>query len=64
MDKTGTESERDRQTSEEVHEGRTVRKCIDEDTPDLSRNPHVGEDPGLLELTEDPRERRLKRHTM
>ena len=27
-------------------------------------NPRTGEDPGLLELTEDPRERRLKRHTM
>lgn len=64
MHKTDKENERDRQASEEVHEGRTVRKCIDEDTPDLSRNPHFGEDPGLLESTEDPRERRLKRHTM
>jgi hypothetical protein len=27
-------------------------------------NPRTGEDPGLLPPTEDPRERRLKRHTM
>ena len=27
-------------------------------------NPRTGEDPGLLELTEDPHERRLKRTTM
>jgi hypothetical protein len=27
-------------------------------------NPRTGEDPGLLPLTEDPRERRLKRNTM
>jgi hypothetical protein len=27
-------------------------------------NPRTGEDPGLLPLTEDPRERRLKRTTM
>jgi hypothetical protein len=54
--------ERDRET-DEVHE-RTIRECIDEDTVDRSRNPHAGEDPGLLELTEDPRERRMKRNTM
>ena len=27
-------------------------------------NPRTGEDPGLLPLTEDPLERRLKRNTM
>lgn len=56
--------EKDRQTDDEVHEEQTIRKCIDEDTVDRSRNPHVGEDPGLLEMTEDPRERRMKRNTM
>jgi hypothetical protein len=35
-----------------------------EDTSDRKSDPHFGEDPGLLETTEDPRERRLKRHTM
>jgi len=48
----------------DVHEGQTIRKCIDEDTPDRSTNPKVDEDPGLLPLSEDPRERRLKRNTM
>jgi hypothetical protein len=49
---------------------KTVRECIDKNdredevTVDRSTNPHVGEDPGLLESTEDPRERRLKRNTM
>ena len=43
----------------------TIRRSLDEqtDTSDTF-NPRTGEDPGLLELTEDPRERRLKRHTM
>lgn len=51
-------------------DGKTIRECIDKndkdakDTVDRSTNPHVGEDPGLLESTEDPRERRLKRNTM
>ncbi len=52
-------------------DGKTIRECIDKtdkndkkETVDRSTNPHVGEDPGLLESTEDPRERRLKRNTM
>ena len=59
-------------------DGKAIRECVDKvdkidkvektnkdhDTIDRSTNPHVGEDPGLLESTEDPRERRLKRHTM
>ena len=54
-------------------DGKTMRECNDKndksdkderDTVDRSTNPHVGEDPGLLESTEDPRERRLKRNTM
>jgi hypothetical protein len=36
----------------------------DKETADRKSDPRFGEDPGLLETTEDPRERRLKRHTM
>ena len=42
-----------------------IRRSLDEQTATSDTfNPRTGEDPGLLELTEDPRERRLKRHTM
>ena len=42
-----------------------IRRSLDEpDDNSETFNPRTGEDPGLLELTEDPRERRLKRHTM
>ena len=42
-----------------------LRRSLDEQGDDNETfNPRTGEDPGLLELTEDPRERRLKRHTM
>jgi hypothetical protein len=42
-----------------------IRRLLDEqgDDPDTF-NPRTGVDPGLLPLTEDPRERRLKRNTM
>jgi hypothetical protein len=40
------------------------RKYFDDYTPDSSMNAKLREDPGLLPLTEDPRERRLKRTTM
>jgi hypothetical protein len=40
-----------------------LRRTLDK-TDGETFNPRTGEDPGLLELTEDPRERRLKRHTM
>ena len=43
----------------------TIRRSLNEQGGDSDAfNPRTGEDPGLLELTEDPRERRLKRHTM
>jgi hypothetical protein len=43
----------------------TIRRNLDEAGGDADTfNQRTGEDPGLLELTEDPRERRLKRHTM
>jgi len=35
-----------------------------DESSDRSTNPHTGEDPGLLPMNEDPRERRLKRNTM
>jgi hypothetical protein len=42
-----------------------IRRSLDELTGDHDTfNPRTGEDPGLLPPTEDPRERRLKRHTM
>ena len=41
------------------------RRSLDEQSKEADTfDPRGGEDPGLLELTEDPRERRLKRHTM
>jgi hypothetical protein len=51
-------------TDRDMNKGETVRECVEEETVDHSTNPHIGEDPGLLESSEDPRERRLKRHTM
>ena len=43
----------------------SIRRSLDEQSGDHDTfNPRTGEDPGLLPLTEDPRERRLKRHTM
>ena len=42
-----------------------IRRLLDEDGDDHDTfNPRTGEDPGLLPLTEDPLERRLKRNTM
>jgi hypothetical protein len=67
MDKRGdtdNRPEEDRHANADVNETGTVRECVEKETDDRSTNPHIGEDPGLLESTEDPRERRLKRHTM
>ena len=42
-----------------------IRRLLDEQGDDHDTfNPRTGEDPGLLPLTEDPLERRQKRHTM
>ena len=42
-----------------------IRRLLDEQGGDYDTfNPRTGEDPGLLPLTEDPHERRLKRNTM
>jgi hypothetical protein len=50
--------------ADDRREPSTVRECVDNDTPDRSTNPKVGEDPGLLPMNEDPRERAMKRNTM
>ena len=42
-----------------------IRRLLDEQGDDHDTfNPRTGVDPGLLPLTEDPRERRMKRTTM
>lgn len=54
-----------RQHEEGVDREDAIRRSLDEQRRDADRfDPRGGEDPGLLELTEDPRERRLKRNTM
>jgi hypothetical protein len=56
---------KDRQHEEDVDREDAIRRSLDEQGKDAHTfDPRGGEDPGLLELTEDPRERRLKRHTM
>jgi hypothetical protein len=64
MDKhPGTEQGHERE-SDVDHED-DLRRLLDEQGDDHDTfNPRTGEDPGLLPLTEDPRERRLKRTTM
>lgn len=62
---TGNDSRTDKDMADsDMNEGETVRECVEKETVDRSTNPHIGEDPGLLESSEDPRERRLKRNTM
>lgn len=57
--------EKDLEHEEEIDREDAIRRSLDELGKDADTfNPRTGEDPGLLELTEDPRERRLKRHTM
>jgi hypothetical protein len=56
---------KDRQHQEDVDREDAIRRSLDEQGKDVETfDPRGGEDPGLLELTEDPRERRLKRNTM
>ena len=62
-------SEKDQEQDEvrvsETDREESIRRSLDEQSGDHDTfNPRTGEDPGLLPLTEDPRERRLKRHTM
>ena len=58
------EREEEDQESEADRED-AIRRLLDEQGGDHDTfNPRTGEDPGLLPLTEDPHERRLKRNTM
>lgn len=57
--------DREQQPEHDDDDEHAIRRGPDEaDGRADTFNPRSGEDPGLLELTEDPRERRLKRHTM
>jgi hypothetical protein len=61
------EPEREREGDQESDIDRedAIRRLLDEEGGDQDTfNPRTGEDPGLLPLTEDPHERRLKRTTM
>ena len=57
---------KERKTAQEAARDADNERAIRDadDSPDRSTNPHTGEDPGLLPMNEDPRERRLKRNTM
>jgi hypothetical protein len=62
MDKHTDTNRKHEDTVDREHE---IRRSLDEQGDDAEKfDPRGGEDPGLLELTEDPRERRMKRHTM
>jgi hypothetical protein len=57
--------EPDPEQDSDVDRDDAVRRLLDETSGDHDTfNPRTGEDPGLLPLTEDPHERRLKRNTM
>ena len=64
MDKNSGK-EIDQQDEPDVDREDTIRRLVEEESGDHDTfNPRTGEDPGLLPLTEDPLERRLKRNTM
>lgn len=55
----------DQQDEPDVEREDAIRRLVEEESGDHDTfNPRTGEDPGLLPLTEDPLERRLKRNTM
>jgi hypothetical protein len=57
--------EREEDQESDVDREDAIRRLLDEEGGDHDAfNPRTGEDPGLLPLTEDPHERRLKRNTM
>ena len=66
MDKhSGKEQESEHDQESDVDRDDAIRRLLDEEGGDHDTfNPRTGEDPGLLPLTEDPHERRLKRNTM
>ena len=61
MDK---KSGKDRNSETPVDREDAIRRSLEHGKGPDTFDPRGGEDPGALELTEDPRERRLKRHTM
>ena len=64
MDKNSGK-EIDQQDEPDVDREDAIRRLVEEESGDHDTfNPRTGEDPGLLPLTEDPLERRLKRNTM
>ena len=65
MDKhPGNEQEHEHDQESDDRE-EALRRLLEEQSGDHDTfNPRTGEDPGLLPLTEDPLERRLKRNTM
>jgi hypothetical protein len=59
------EPEREEDRASDIDREDAVRRLLDEEGSDHDTfNPRTGKDPGLLPLTEDPHERRLKRNTM
>ena len=64
MDKN-PENEQDPEQEPEADREDAARRLLEVESGDHDTfNPRTGEDPGLLPLTEDPLERRLKRNTM
>ena len=64
MDKNSGK-EIDHQDEPDVDREDAIRRLVEDESGDHDTfNPRTGEDPGLLPLTEDPLERRLKRNTM
>jgi hypothetical protein len=64
MDKN-TGNNRQHEREDDADREDAVRRSLDEESKGVDTfHPRGGEDPGLLELTEDPFERRLKRNTM
>jgi hypothetical protein len=60
-----SEKHKEQDRESDINREEAVRRSLDEHGGEYDTfNPRTGEDPGLLPLTEDPRERRLKRHTM
>ena len=65
MNKYPGKDQDEEQDQDAIDREDAIRRSLDEHGGDSDTfNPRTGEDPGLLPLTEDPRERRLKRHTM
>jgi hypothetical protein len=66
MDKNPeNEQDPEQDSDSDVDREEAVRRLLEEERGDHDTfNPRTGEDPGLLPLTEDPLERRLKRNTM